>query len=107
MAVLGPSGKGHHHRIYTARDIQCLQRWAERVRQVMTVLRGNIDVMASLKQFYIQLQTNRDFPHRDSCTEDIAVFAGQLDNIMGDFKRQIDRVEALVRITTDRTELVC
>lgn len=43
---------------------------------------------------------------RTSCSDDIGVFASQLGNIINDFKLQIDRAEALVQITTDRTELV-
>jgi len=106
MAVLGPSGKGHHHRIYTARDIQHLQRWTEKVREVITVLKANVDVMASLRRFYMDLRENEDFLLGKSCSDDIGVFTSQLGNMMEDFKLQIDRADALVRITTDRTELV-
>jgi Mg2+ and Co2+ transporter CorA len=106
MAVLGPTGKGHHHHIYTARDIQHLQRWAEKVREVTSVLKANVDVMSSLRRFYTDLRDNEDFPMRGSCSDDISVFASQLGNLIDDFKLQIDRADALVRITTDRMELV-
>jgi len=106
MAVLGPTGKGHHHHIYTARDIQHLQRWAEKVREVTSVLKANVDVMSSLRRFYTDLRDNEEFPMRGSCSDDISVFASQLGNLIDDFKLQIDRADALVRITTDRMELV-
>jgi Mg2+ and Co2+ transporter CorA len=106
MAVLGPTGKGHHHHIYTTRDIQNLQRWAERVRDVTSALKANVDVMTSLRRFYIDLRDNDEFPMKKSCGDDIAVFASQLGNLIDDFRLQIDRADALVRITTDRTELV-
>ncbi|KAN0104936.1 hypothetical protein V8E51_010681 [Hyaloscypha variabilis] len=106
MAVLGPTGKGQHHHIYTARDIQHLQRWAEKVREVTSVLKANVDVMTSLRRFYTDLRSNEEFPMRKSCGDDISVFASQLGNLIDDFRLQIDRADALVRITTDRTELV-
>jgi Mg2+ and Co2+ transporter CorA len=106
MAVLGPTGKGHHHHIYTARDIQHLQRWAEKVREVTSVLKSNVDVMTSLRRFYIDLRDTEEFPMGKSCGDDIAIFASQLGNLIDDFKLQIDRADALVRTTADRMELV-
>lgn len=106
MAVLGPTGKGYHHHIYTTRDIQRLQRWAEKVREAESVLKANVHVMTSLRRFYIDLQRNDDFPMRYTCKDDIVVFASQLVNLIDDFKLQINRAEALIRTTTDRTELV-
>jgi hypothetical protein len=106
MAVLGPTGQGQNHHIYTARDIQHLQRWAEKVREVTSVLKANVDVMTSLRRFYADLRGNEEFPMRKSCGDDISVFASQLGNLIDDFRLQIDRADALVRITTDRTELV-
>lgn len=106
MAVLGPTGKGNHHHIYTARDIQHLQRWAEKVREVTSVLKSNLDVMTSLRRFYNDLRDNEEFPMKKSCADDISVFSSQLGNLVEDFKLQVDRADALVRIATDRTELV-
>lgn len=106
MAVLGPTGQGHHHHLYTARDIQHLQQWAEKVRDVINILKSNVDVMISLRRFYTDLKENEEFPIRKSCNDDINVFASQLGNLMDDFNLQIDRADALVRLTADRTELV-
>jgi Mg2+ and Co2+ transporter CorA len=106
MAVLGPTGKRHHHHVYTTRDIQNLQRWDERVRDVTSALKANVDVMTSLRRFYVDLRDNDEFPMKKSCGDDIAVFASQLGNLIDDFRLQIDRADALVRITADRTELV-
>lgn len=106
MAVLGPIGKGYHHHVYTTRDIQHLQGWAEKVREVITLLKANVDVMTSLSRFYTDLRDNADFDLRKSCGDDISIFASQIGNIIDDFKLQIGNAEDLVRITTDRTELV-
>jgi hypothetical protein len=71
-----------------------------------SALKANVDVMTSLRRFYIDLRDNDEFPMKKSCGDDIAVFASQLGNLINDFRLQIDRADALVRITTDRTELV-
>jgi len=106
MAVLGPTGKGNHHHIYTTRDVQRLQRWAEKVREVTSVLKSNIEVMTSIRRFYTDLRENEDFPMWKSCGDDISVFASQLSNIIDDFRQQKDRADGLVRTTTDRMDLV-
>ncbi|KAF7551356.1 hypothetical protein G7Z17_g5039 [Cylindrodendrum hubeiense] len=105
MAVLGPTGSGHHHRIYTAGDIQKLLTWEEKISEVITVLESNVEVMNSLKQFYEKLSVNKDFDLKE-CSYDIEVFVGQLSHMMDDFRLQIGRAKALVRVMSNRTELV-
>ncbi|KAE8445815.1 hypothetical protein EG329_012873 [Mollisiaceae sp. DMI_Dod_QoI] len=83
-----------------------LQQWAEKVREVTPVIKSNIDVMTSLRRFYTDLRDNEEFPMRQSCGNDIGVFASQLGNLIDDLSLQIDRGDTLVRITTDRMELV-
>ncbi|KAH8688246.1 hypothetical protein BGZ61DRAFT_533042 [Ilyonectria robusta] len=106
MAVLGPIGTGHHHRIYTAGDIQQLLTLEERISVVITVLESNVEVMDSLKRFYEKLVVNKDFDLKEDCSYDIDVFASQLSQMMDDFRLQIGRAKALVRVMSNRTELV-
>lgn len=104
--MLGPIGTGHHHRIYTAGDIQKLLTLEERISEVITVLESNVEVMDSLKRFYEKLVVNKDFDLKEDCSYDIDVFASQLSQMMDDFRLQIGRAKALVRVMSNRTELV-
>lgn len=106
MAVLGPTGKGSHHRIYTAADVQRLFIWQERVSQVVLVLDSNLNIINSLRRFYTKLNQDKDFQARSSCSDDINIFANKLDYIMDDFKLQVSRAKALLKTLSDRTELI-
>ncbi|CAM1504861.1 Fc.00g024520.m01.CDS01 [Cosmosporella sp. VM-42] len=105
MAILGPTGSGYHHRIYTAGDIQKLLELEERANEVITMLDSNVEVMDSLKRFYEKLAVNKNFDLQE-CNDDIDVFANQMNNMIGDFRLQIGRTKALVKMLSDRTELV-
>lgn len=61
--------------------------------------------MNSLKRFYEKLAMNKDFDLKD-CSYDIDVFASQLSQMMDNFRLQIGRAKALVRVMSNRTELV-
>lgn len=106
MAVLGPSGRGYHHRVYTAGDVQRLLIWQERVSEVILVLESNVDIMSSLRRFYTKLCENKNFDARISCVDDVDVFTNKVDYMVDDFKLQIGRAKALVKLLGDRTELV-
>ncbi|KAH7163467.1 hypothetical protein B0J13DRAFT_601978 [Dactylonectria estremocensis] len=105
MAVLGPTGSGHHHRIYTAGDIQRLLKLEEKVCEITIVLESNIEVMTSLKRFYERLVAKKDFDLKD-CTYEVEDFTNQLSHMMDDFRLQIGRASALARMLSNRTELV-
>ncbi|KAI1081681.1 hypothetical protein F5B20DRAFT_52553 [Whalleya microplaca] len=106
MAVFGPSGFGHAHKTYSAQDIQDLQIWEEKARQVTIALEGNVDVMSALVAFYYNLIKDRNFPLRKTCAMEVTSFATQIRNIIVDFRMQIKRAEFLVRTISDRRELV-
>lgn len=75
------------------------------VSESITVLEANVEIMSSLKRFYEKLAQNKNFDIRN-CEDDIEVFSNQLDSMMDDFRLQIGRAKALVKLTSDRTELV-
>lgn len=106
MAVLGPTGKGSHHRIYTAADVQKLFLWQERVSEVILVLESNVNIMSSLQKFYTKLGQTKDFPAQKSCSEDVDMFVNKLDYMTEDFRLQVSRSKALLKVLSDRTELV-
>ncbi|KAI0888744.1 uncharacterized protein GGS22DRAFT_152260 [Annulohypoxylon maeteangense] len=106
MAVLGPSGVGHAHKTYTPADIQDLQIWEERTRQVIMALESNVDIMSSLVAFYRRLTRDKNFPLRKTCSLDVCSFGNQVQNITADLKMQIKRAEFLIRTISDRRQLV-
>ncbi|OTA58296.1 hypothetical protein K449DRAFT_436656 [Hypoxylon sp. EC38] len=106
MAVLGPCGAGYSHKTYTPRDIQDLQIWEERIRQVIIALEGNADVLSALVAFYNRLIGNESFPLRKTCSLDISDFANKIGNIIADFRMQTKRAEFLVDTIADRRQLV-
>ena len=106
MAVLGPRVEGHSHQKYTAKHIQDLQRWEEKVNEVIMVLETNMNIILSLRRFYDAMKGNVDFPLRVSCADDIVTFSAQVDEGIEDFKMQIARAKALAKITNDRKSIV-
>ena len=77
MAIYGPRGEGHAHKEYTPKNIQDIQRWADKINEVIVILEGNIAVLLSLRQYYLDLTENKDLPLelKRSCGDDIRQFA--------------------------------
>lgn len=73
---------------------------------MVLVLDSNVNILHSLQRFYNKLGQHKDFQARTLCSDDIDVFANKLDYIMDDFKLQISRAKALLKMLSDRTELV-
>jgi hypothetical protein len=99
MSVLHPG-------YFTPTDIWRLQRWEELVSEAVVVLEGNVEVLSSLRQFYLHLLQCQDFPQQQSCADEIREFANQVETMMNDCRINIARAKALVKTTTDRKELV-
>ena len=106
MAVLGPREKGHDPERYQPRHVRRMQLWAEMAGEAVVVLEGNVDVMSSLRQFYLGLLKEPGFPLRGACESDIVEFANQLEAMIGDCKNNIGRAKALLKTTADRREMV-
>lgn len=108
MAVYGPRGDGYAHKIYKPYHIQDLQHWQDRTNEAVMVLEANTDVLKSLRRFYVDLITKKDFPDKlkTACEDDNTAFTSQLDEIINDFHMQSSRAKLLVDIIRDRKELV-
>lgn len=108
MAVYGPRGHGQAYEQYKPEHIQDVQRRQDKINEILMVLEANVDVMKSLCKFYTDLKTNQHFPKalKDSCSEDIMAFAAQVEDMIYDLKMQIARATVLVKITSDRKEIV-
>jgi hypothetical protein len=108
MALHGPRGEGHAHRVYKPDDIQSLQIWQDRANEAVMVLEANTDVLKSLHTFYHDIVDRRDFPDtlKTACEDDLRTFTSQLNEIIHDFHMQTARAKLLVKLISDRKELV-
>ncbi len=106
LAVLGSRDPGSNRRVFTAKDVQRIQEWQDRVNEVVMVAESNTAVMNSLRGFYEELLGDTDFPVRDSGKGDVDAFTTQINYMIADLKLQITRANLLERITRDRKDLV-
>uniref|UniRef100_A0A8H7N3N9 CorA-like transporter domain-containing protein n=1 Tax=Bionectria ochroleuca TaxID=29856 RepID=A0A8H7N3N9_BIOOC len=105
IAVVGNSEPGRQHRIYTAGDIQKLLMYEETISEVITSLESNVEVMTSLRDFYEKLVVNQSV-NFGNCEFDIDDFTSELGHLINDFKLHISRAKALVKVISNRSELV-
>ncbi|CAG9997043.1 unnamed protein product [Clonostachys byssicola] len=105
IAVVGSSEPGRQRRIYTAGDIQKLLMYEERISEVITSLESNVEVMTSLRDFYEKLVVNQSVDF-GNCAFDIDDFTSELGHLINDFKLHISRAKALVKVISNRSELV-
>ncbi|ORX98952.1 hypothetical protein BCR34DRAFT_142252 [Clohesyomyces aquaticus] len=108
MAVYGMRGPGYAHKQYRPRDFQDLHFWQDKTSEAVMVLETNVEVIRSLQKFYASLKTHEDLPItlKTDCESDISSFFSSLDGIVDDFNMHISRARLLVKIITDRKELV-
>ncbi|CAH0046484.1 unnamed protein product [Clonostachys solani] len=105
IAVVGSSEPGRQHRIYTAGDIQKLLMYEEMISEVITSLESNVEVMTSLRDFYERLEANQSV-NFGNCSFDIDDFTSELGHLINDYKLHISRAKALVKVISNRSELV-
>ena len=105
MAVYGARQPDRNRQQYRSEDLQTVQRFRDKVNEVIMVVEANSDVMTSLRNFYIDLKKNPAFPLKDT-SPDIELFATQISSMIGDIKSQLARAKLLERITADRKELI-
>ncbi|KAL8754822.1 MAG: hypothetical protein Q9199_004065 [Rusavskia elegans] len=106
IAIHGRRDRGEAARVYVPSDLQTLQDYQDKINQTIMVLEANNDVLASLRNFYQALLDNRAFTLKDACGSDITSFTKQVDEMIHDSSMQISRAKLLVRITSDRKDLV-
>lgn len=93
---------------YELGDIADLQYWRDNANQAVMLLDANIEILNSLRKFYVNLMNRADFPTslKTDCEHDLDVFLSQLDEIMKDLQRQLGRAKLIINIVNDRKELV-
>ncbi|CAO1606007.1 hypothetical protein XANCAGTX0491_009506 [Xanthoria calcicola] len=105
-AIHGHRGRGEAARVYVPSDLQTLQDYQDKVNQTIMVLEANNDVLASLRSFYHALPDSSAFTLKDACSSDITSFTKQVDEMIHDSSMQVSRTKLLIRITSDRKDLV-
>ena len=70
------------------------------------VLEGNIDVLVSLKNFYVDLGLNDQFPLKQESGDDISSFVKQIESFIYDSKMHIARGHLLAKIVAARKTIV-
>ena len=70
------------------------------------VLKGNNNVLLSLRDFYTHLRLNDLFPLKDTCDSDLSAFATQVDSFIYDSNMQIERGRLLADHIAARRNMV-
>ena len=92
---------------YKPKDLQHVQIWEERANEALTVLESNANVLTALKDYYLSLAENSKFPLKQTSTDDIHTFVGQVKDLIGDCNMQSVRAKLLVQIASQRKTMVC
>jgi hypothetical protein len=108
MAIYGRRRLEYGHKHYEPYDIQDMQYWQDKTNEMVMILETNVQVISSLRRFYLGLMKNSDFPLliKEKNEADIQSFSNGLADIIDDFGMQISRAKLLARIIMDRKELV-
>ena len=98
--------KRHCNKVYTPVDLQRTQVWEEKANEAITILEANASVLGSIMDYYLALAKNSSFPLKDSSEHDIAMFVGQMRDLIADSNMQRSRAKLLVNIASQRKTLV-
>ena len=91
---------------YSSVHLQRAQYLEEQTNEAVMVLEGNMDVLVSLKNFYVDFGLNDQFPLKNDCSKDISSFTKQIDSFIYDSKMHIARGHLLVKIIAARKTIV-
>jgi len=106
MALYGSQESKLSRQEYKPLDIQRIQLMKEEVSQATFLLESNADVMTALREYYVKLLENEDFPLRIDCRKDIQNFAVDMESNIIRIKMQMRRLGLLAEIINDRKNLV-
>jgi hypothetical protein len=107
-------------RQYSAKDLQSIQQFTDKTNEAIMVMKGNLDIMARLIEFYGNLlHTRRFLDHvcgpmnastykttEEELREHVRTFVMQLNGLAGEMHMHIARGKLLVDISADRNRMV-
>ena len=104
--VHGPREQEQARETFSSFHLQTAQRLEEETTEAIMVLKGNSNVLASLRNFYQDLQQNDTFTLKDTCGQDLAVFTTQVGSFTQDSNMQIERGRLLADTVAGRKTVV-
>jgi hypothetical protein len=90
----------------TYESLQTWQRYAERMSNASMVIEANIEVITSLRTFYVELATNEKFDMGVQYVEAIDAFVRQTNDMIHSFQWQKRRAKFLFDTMENRKILV-
>lgn len=104
--VHGPRGHDEPRQTSSSYHLQKAQNLEEQTTEAIMVLKGNSNVLLSLRDFYQHLQENTLFPLKDICRSDLSAFVNQVDSFIYDSNMQIERGRLLADNIAARRTMV-
>ena len=104
--VHGPRGHDEPRQTCSSFHLQKAQNLEEQTTEAIMVLKGNSNVLLSLRDFYQHLGENDLFPLKDTCSSDLSAFANQVDSFIYDSNMQIERGRLLADNIAARRTMV-
>ena len=105
-AVIESRGKQYARREYNSDDLLAVQRYEDKINEVIMILATNADVITALRKYYEDLVTHKDFPLKKGTQDAVLSFSTQLNYMIYDLNMQTSRAKLLVKITEDRKSIV-
>ena len=104
--VHGPRGHDEPMQTCSSFHLQQAQNLEEQTAEAIMVLKGNNNVLLSLRDFYQDLRKNDLFPLKDTCASDLSAFVTQIDGFISDANMQIERGTLLANNIAARRTMV-
>ena len=106
VAVYGERSQSEYRHDYTPDKLRLIQFLEDDITLTISVLDSNLQVMVSLRDYYLQLLENKDFDLKTSCRDYVGGFAQELNGFIKSIKTEHTRVKFLVKIVADRKNMV-
>jgi hypothetical protein len=107
--------------LFTPQDLQAIQQATDKTNEAIMVMKGNLDIMMHLKQFYEHLLRTKLFldyacgtatvtsydANKAMLDEHVRTFVMQLNGLESEIHMHVARAKLLVEIAGDRNRMVC
>jgi len=89
--------------------LQGIQHLEEKANEALLVIEMNVNILQELSVYYTDLEHRQIWPanFRDETVEVLSQFQKLVSSAVSDFKMQQSRLETLIRMLSNRKDLVC
>ncbi|KAH8598326.1 hypothetical protein B0O99DRAFT_539553 [Bisporella sp. PMI_857] len=98
--------QGGKNYVYTTNEVQSVQYYEDRINEAIMILEANVGILTALREYYQKLLHVKGFNLGKVCKQDIFTFANRVDGMIYDSNMNIERAKVLLKITTDRKNLI-